>query len=204
MGKAYQRKDGFYRKAKEEGYRSRASYKLIEIDKRARLFRKGQRVLDLGCYPGGWLQVASDLAGASGKVVGIDLKEVEPLNREGVIIHKGDISTSENQSMVLSSLGGKADLLLSDMSAPLTGVSFRDACRSAELAELVFELSAPLLKCGGAVVAKVFPSAEADQVFEKYRSSFGSLKRLKLKSTRGSSSELYFLGQKFKGFENLE
>jgi len=186
MGKAYQRKDGFYRKAKEEGYRSRASYKLIEIDKRARLFRKGQRVLDLGCYPGGWLQVASDLAGASGKVVGID------------------ISTSENQSMVLSSLGGKADLLLSDMSAPLTGVSFRDACRSAELAELVFELSAPLLKCGGAVVAKVFPSAEADQVFEKYRSSFGSLKRLKLKSTRGSSSELYFLGQKFKGFENLE
>ncbi len=202
MGKAYQRKDGFYRKAKEEGYRSRASYKLLELDQRARLLKKGQRVVDLGCFPGGWLQVASDLTGPSGKVVGIDLKDVEPLNKEGVFIHKGDISSIENQTQVLSSLGGKADLLLSDMSAPLTGVSFRDACRSAELAELVLELSGSLLKNGGAVVAKVFPSAEADQVFQNYRGSFSSFKRFKLKSTRGSSSELYFVGQGFKGLQN--
>ncbi len=198
MSKQYTRKDALYLKAKAEGYRSRASYKLLELNKRERLFRKGMKVVDLGCFPGGWLQVAANLVSPKGRVVGIDLKEVEPLGLENVDILLGDASNRENIEKILSLLGGRSQLLLSDMSPALTGTKFGDAAKSAETARIAFELADDLLKANGSLVAKVFPGEEANELFKEFKGCYKSLRRVKLKSTRTSSNEYYIVAKNFK------
>src|SRR5690349_19022392 len=126
----YDRKDALHQRAKREGYRSRAAYKLLELQKRTRLLRRGQCVVDLGAWPGGWLQVAAEIVGNSGRVVGIDLATIEPLAAPQVTILHGDVTDPDSVALVVETLGRKADVILSDLAPKLTGIGPRDAAQS--------------------------------------------------------------------------
>ena len=207
----YQRKDHLYLKAKSEGYRSRAAYKLQELDQKYHLIKPGMKVVDLGCAPGGWLQVAAAKVGRLGMVIGIDRLVVKSFRlgeikgREGEInspiILTGDITDVEIQQQVIKEAGSKVDLILSDMSPDLTGVYFQDAARSAELVEIAFTIANILLKPKGNIVTKIFPGTESDQLFLEMKKNYKKLSRVALKSTRKTSKEFYFVGEGFVGEE---
>jgi len=128
----YERKDTFYKKAKREGYRARSAYKLIELNREFRLFRPGMRVVDLGAWPGGWVQVAAALVGQTGKVVGIDLVALEPFSFSQVTLLQGDATDPVQQEKMLVALGGSADIVLSDLAPKLSGIKEVDEARSME------------------------------------------------------------------------
>ena len=204
----YNRKDHFYQQAKAEGYRSRAAYKLMELDSKYKLLKSGQRVVDLGCAPGGWVQVVAPCLGENGIVIGIDRLETKAFTQQDfragksiaqVTILTGDITDSAIQQQVIDQAGGKVDLVLSDMSPDLTGVYFQDAARSAELVEIAFDVASRLLVPGGNIVTKIFPGSEADELFNQVRKFYNKVSRVSLKSTRKTSKEFYFVGQGFKG-----
>jgi 23S rRNA (uridine2552-2'-O)-methyltransferase len=201
---SYNRKDHLYQRAKQEGYRSRAAYKLLELDEKYKLFRPGAKVLDLGSFPGGWLQVACERVGSKGVVVGIDLKDVDPIAcHQGCspTILLGDATTPEMQAQIRELLG-KANVVLSDMSAHLTGIALKDAAQSAELVETAFTVATALLKPGGSFVVKAFPSQDLEEVVKRHRQGFGKVGRTVLKSTRVTSNELYLIGTDFRGTEH--
>src|SRR5688500_18784136 len=134
MARPYQRKDSFHQRAKREGYRSRAAYKLQEIQRRTQVLRRGLRVIDLGCWPGGWLQVAAQEVGATGRVVGVDLAAIEPpLEFANVIALAGDLRQPAVRKAVLEAAAGPADVVLSDAAPKLTGVRATDRAREEEL-----------------------------------------------------------------------
>lgn len=200
----YNRKDRLYQQAKEEGYRSRASYKLIELNKRFRFLRPGQRVLDLGCFPGGWLQVAAEAVGASGKVVGIDLKDVSPITpRElhlppgqkppAITIVKDDVGDADSQARLIAHAPDGFDSILCDMSPNLSGIVARDSALTAELVGIAFKLALRALKPKGTFVAKAFPSEDIETVIKKFRSRFAKFQRTQLDSSRSSSNEFYIV-----------
>ncbi len=188
---AYDRKDGWYRKAKREGYRSRAAYKLIELDKKLGLFRKGMRVVDLGCAPGGWLQVAAARVGRRGCVVGVDRLPTQPLAAEQVKMLLGDVTQSGTCEQLAGLLGGAADLVLSDMAPNTSGVGFQDHIRSIELVRMAGEMAVALVAGGGAMLAKVFDGPDLDALLGELKDSFGPPRRIRLKSTRKGSRETY-------------
>lgn len=189
----YKRKDGYYRMAKAEGYRSRAAYKLIELDHKHRLLRKGMRVLDLGCAPGGWLQVASNKVGPKGRVVGIDRLQVAELNLTNTIVLTGDISAEDSRSRLLEALGGPADLVLSDMAPDTSGVGFADHVRSVELVAMGGQIALELLHPGGAYLAKVFEGPDLNDLVAGLKRHFGKIKRVKPEASRKGSKELYLV-----------
>jgi 23S rRNA (uridine2552-2'-O)-methyltransferase len=195
----YQRKDGFYRKAKAEGYRSRAAYKLLELDGKCRLFQRGMRVADLGCSPGGWLQVAADAVGRRGRVAGIDRLATEPLARAQIVILQGDITGDGEVDRLRAALGAPADLVLSDMAPDTTGVGFADHAHSAELVRTAAAVARKLLRPGGALVAKVFEGPDVKTLVDELRSGFNKVRRVHLASTRKGSRELYLVATGFKG-----
>ena len=165
-GSGYHRKDHFYQRAKREGYRSRAAYKLEDLQKQHRLLAPGQRVVDLGCWPGGFLQVASKIVGPRGVVVGVDLAAVEPpLQHANLMAVRGDLERSGLCELVIESLGGDlADVVLCDAAPKLTGV--RDVDRPAEerLLEAVEGLIPRLLRPGGDLLLKILDGPAAVQV----------------------------------------
>ncbi|MFN8390521.1 MAG: RlmE family RNA methyltransferase [Bdellovibrionota bacterium] len=198
----YNRKDHFYQQAKSEGYRSRAAYKLIELDKKFRFLKPGATVLDLGSFPGGWLQVAAERVGAEGTVIGIDLNELEPISVKQKIVKApvvflGDINDPALREQICAASGGEVNVVLSDMSPKLTGVRFGDAARSAELVETALHVARDLLTDGGTFVAKIFPGPEADSLAKVIRATFGRFSRENLDSSRKSSTEYYFVAQEF-------
>ena len=203
MSGQYNRKDHLYKQAKEQGYRSRAAYKLMELDKKHRLLRQGMRVLDLGCYPGGWLQIALEKVGPKGIVIGVDLREVEPVKEKGAaaVLIKGDILAEKTQHEIMEHSGGKVNLLLSDLSPSLTGIRFRDAVKSAELVECALNLAAVLLLPGGSLVTKIFPGPECEELAIRFRKAFRQFARPSLDSSRKTSSEMYFVGRDYVGLE---
>jgi 23S rRNA (uridine2552-2'-O)-methyltransferase len=191
----YQRKDSYYYKAKQAGYRSRAAYKLIELQERFKLIKKGMQVIDLGCAPGGWLQVAAKYVGSSGCLVGVDRLEVPALDFKQVKILKGDVSDAATIDELLASLNRPADLLLSDMAPDTSGVGFADHARSLELVEIAGDLAKQLLKPVGGLVAKAFDGPDLNELIMRIKDSFEEVKRLKLKSTRKGSRELYLIAR---------
>ena len=194
MSSPYNRKDALYKKAKAEGYRSRAAYKLIEIEEKHHIFSRAKTAVDLGCFPGGWLQVASRYLPKTGLIVGIDLVDCQPLNHlENVTVLKGDIYEDEIRDKIYQ-LTGRVDLVLSDMSPKISGIRFRDAAESANLVESAFEFANQHLKTGGNIVTKIFPGAESDELFRRYCNCYKKLKRVTLKASRNSSKEFYFVG----------
>jgi len=201
----YNRKDRLYNQAKEEGYRSRAAYKLLELDDKFHFFKKSAKVIDLGCAPGSWLQVVATKVGKNGVVIGIDRLPVVPFaNNHSVdacqpVVLQGDILDPQTQAKIIEVSGGKVDVVLSDMSPDLSGVYFRDASNSAELVQMAFNMACNVLKVGGAIVTKIFPGQEADEIFKSMQPYYTKLTRETLKSTRTTSKEIYFVGTGFKG-----
>ena len=210
MAANYKRKDFYYQQAKASGYRSRAAYKLLELDKRYRIFRKGARVLDLGSYPGGWIQVARAKAGEKGRVVGIDLRALSAFPKpEGsdklapVQVVVGDIYQQGSREQLKEALGGRCHVLLTDMSPQLSGIKFRDVARSVALVEAGLQLAEEVLLPGGTFVAKLFPGSDSDEFVNNSRKLFKSIRRVNLESTRRSSNEFYMVatGYKFEAGE---
>lgn len=194
----YQPKDAFYRKAKKEGYRSRAAYKLLELNRRFRLIRPGDRVVDLGAAPGGWLQVASQLAGKKGRVVGADIQRIEPLKEQNIRLFQGDITSADSISKLKELLGLSADCVLSDLSPRLSGIRDADINRSLELARMALKVACELLRPGGNFLVKTFMGEELNVFSLQLNERFRSVQRTKPEATRRGSSEIYFCAQGFK------
>jgi 23S rRNA (uridine2552-2'-O)-methyltransferase len=195
----YQRKDSFYRRAKTAGYRSRAAFKLQQLAKTTRLFRPGDRVVDLGAWPGGWLQVASEAVGPAGRVVGVDLRKVEPLAQSNIVIIVGDIGSSTIQDQVILACDGPADVVLSDLAPKLTGVRDRDDAQSELLADCVLQFAKRVLRTGGKIVIKLFMSAALPRYIAELRSLFAHVRTSRPEATRKGSAEIYVVATGFRG-----
>jgi 23S rRNA (uridine2552-2'-O)-methyltransferase len=186
--------DAYVRRAREAGYRSRAAYKLLEIDARDGLLKPGRRVLDLGAAPGGWSQVASNKVKPGGKVVAVDLLEVEPI--PGVTIFKGDFREADLQG----ALGGKADVVLSDMMPNVTGVPLVDQARATELTLAAIELCQKSLRPDGAFLVKMFHGSAFDEVLSTLRAVFQTVEVRKPAASRSESRENYLLARGLKDY----
>jgi 23S rRNA (uridine2552-2'-O)-methyltransferase len=188
--------DRYVRQARAEGYRSRAAYKLLEIDRKDRLLGPGMRVLDLGAAPGGWSQVAARKVGPAGRVVAIDLLEVTPIS--GVEVFRGDVRAPQARAALREALGGTADLVLSDLSPNLSGIPGVDQARGAELAELALELAGEILKPSGALLVKVFQGEAFAEVLSRMKRAFKAVSVRKPGASRGESRETYLLARGLK------
>jgi 23S rRNA (uridine2552-2'-O)-methyltransferase len=195
----YQRKDAFYTRAKAVGYRSRAAFKLLQLAQHARLFRRGDHVLDLGAWPGGWLQVAADLVGPTGKVVGIDLQPIEPLPQEHVTTQVGDIGDELTQQRIVEACEGRVDVVMSDLAPKLSGVRARDEAQTEVLAACVLALGEEVLKPGGKLVMKLFTGAAATRLVRELRARFDDVRTTRPEATRKGSSEIYAIAAGFRG-----
>ncbi len=197
---SYERKDHFHRRAQREGFRSRAAYKLEEIQTKHRLLRRGQRVIDLGCWPGGWLQVAASVVGPPGRVVGVDVAVVEPpIENKNVIALCGDLTDPDLATRLIEALGGRADVLLSDAAPKLTGVRVTDRVREEAVLEAVEGLLPALLRVGGALLLKVLEGPEAQVVERRIRGAFERARPLRPAATRRGSAERYLLARGYRG-----
>ena len=181
--------DAHVKKAREQGYRSRAAFKLLEIDTKDRLIKRGFRVLDLGAAPGGWLQVATRKVGPRGRVVGVDLLPIKPI--PGATIFQGDFRELD----LAGALGGKADVVLSDMLPNVTGVPSVDQARAAELTLAGIVLCKKLLKPDGAFLVKVFHGEAFDEVLKALKAVFQTVATRKPAASRGESRENYLLAR---------
>lgn len=193
------KKDYFYRKAKQQGYRSRASYKLLEIQKKFKVLKKGYNVVDLGAAPGGWLQVTSEIVGEKGKVIGIDLKPILPFkNSKNIITITGNAESPLVQKKAIELMGDKADVVLSDMAPDVTGNWTLDHSRQISLATLAFEIAKKILKEDGSFIVKVFMGEESTAFYETLKKEFKTVKHFRPKATRQQSAEEYFVCMGFK------
>lgn len=195
--KSYQRKDHYYHKAKQEGFRSRAAYKLMELNEKFRLLRPGMHVVDLGCAPGSWLQVISQEVGPSGFVVGLDTEEFSLPSLRNATFIRGDVREEMTVQRLFAELGRKVDLIVSDMSPHLSGIKFQDQYRSYELAEQAFKLSQKILRENGQLVFKIFPGEELEPFKNRLRQNFPQIKTYVPESTRKSSTEMYLIARGF-------
>ncbi len=195
--------DFYVKQSVEQGYRSRSAYKLMEIDDRDRLLKPGNALVDLGCAPGGWCQVALERMKGQGRIVGIDLLEMVGLN--GVDFLQGDFTEQATLNQLVERLhGNKADLVLSDMSPNITGVIISDQARIYYLAELALEFSANWLKPDGIFLVKVFQGAGFEDYMKQMRHVFKSVMVRKPKASRDSSREVYLLGRGLKLDDSIE
>lgn len=195
----YIRKDHFYNKAKAEGYRSRAAYKLKELAARYKLFKPTARVLDLGCAPGGFIQVAVEMTGPDARIVGVDILAVTGFNPPAkVAILKGDGREPAVQQTLAAALGGAADVVLSDMAPNTTGDTFTDHVRSIELCDTAFEIARTQLAPGGHFLVKCFDGEEVRAYMDRLKAAFDSVTLTKPEATRKGSYELYIVAKNFR------
>lgn len=192
--------DPYVAEARRLGYRSRAAFKLIELDDRFRLLLPGRRVVDLGCAPGGWTQVAVERVGAAtgrGIVVGVDLAESAPM--AGAAILRADVYDPATVIAIRAELGGLADLVLSDMAPSTTGHAATDHLRIVALAEAAFAVAGQILKPGGVFVAKVFQGGAEGALFAQLKRGFAELRHAKPPASRAKSAETYVVAKGFRG-----
>ncbi|MCY3565226.1 MAG: 23S rRNA (uridine(2552)-2'-O)-methyltransferase RlmE [Gammaproteobacteria bacterium] len=190
--------DPHVKRSREQGYRSRASAKLLEIQRRDRLIRPGMTVVDLGAAPGGWSQVAREAVGAGGKVIAVDLLPMAPI--AGVEFVQGDFSEGEVLDRVLERLGGAAaDLVISDMAPNMSGMKEVDQPRAMDLAELALDLAQRILAPRGSLLVKVFQGAGCERFRAALKSGFAVVKTRKPDASRARSSEMYLLASGFHG-----
>lgn len=188
-----QQNDLYVQRAQAEGYRSRSAYKLSEIDDKHGLIKRGARVVDLGCAPGGWLQVATQ---RGARVVGMDLLLVEPV--ADAVILQGDFMTEAGYRALNEALGGRADVLLSDIAANATGQKLVDRLKMAAIGEAVLAACPELLKPGGATLIKLVRGVE-QELSQQAKTMFAQTRLVRPDATRKESSEIYLLGTGFKG-----
>lgn len=184
-----QRNDPYTRRARQEGYRGRAAYKLIELDTKDRLLRPGMRVVDLGAAPGSWSQYAAGRVGRDGRVVASDILPMEPI--AGVEFVQGDFREEAVLEAVRAALGGGADLVMSDMAPNMSGMDAIDQPASMALTELAHELAVETLKPGGALLTKMFQGEGSDDLLRRLRGDFTSVKIRKPGASRDRSREVY-------------
>lgn len=190
--------DVWVKKSREDGYRSRASYKLIELDNKDRLFRPGQTVVDLGAAPGGWSQVAVERVGDNGTVVASDILEMNPI--AGVAFVQGDFTEQSVLDELLDLLGDRrADVVISDMAPNMSGMAAVDIPNAMGLVELALDMAQQVLKPGGVFVAKVFQGEGFDALLAEMRKSFDTVVSRKPDSSRARSREIYQVCKGFKG-----
>jgi 23S rRNA (uridine2552-2'-O)-methyltransferase len=193
-------KDPYVRKARSEGYRSRAAYKLIEVNTRDRLFFPGAKVVDLGAAPGGWSQVAAQKSAPGGIVIAVDLLEIAPMS--GVTILRGDCREQVIHAQVVEALGGlKADVVLSDLSPNLSGIASADQARAAELVRTALDFCRAQLQPGGALLVKVFQGGEFAGLLKEMKGMFREVRTLKPAASREASRETYLLARGLKGIQ---
>jgi 23S rRNA (uridine2552-2'-O)-methyltransferase len=185
------RRDLYRRLAREQGYKSRAAFKLIEANERYQFIKEGGKVVDFGSAPGGWLQVVSALVGPGGLVVGVDLQAVK-LKEKNVVFLKSDVNDPNLPSQVTKALGGKADALLSDLSPEVSGVWELDQTTQVDLTLRALELSSALLKPSGGAFFKLFEGERAQEVRDEFRRRFSVVRVIKPAASRNASSELYY------------
>ena len=189
--------DPYVAEAHRLGYRSRAAFKLEQLDTRFHLLSRGLRVVDLGCAPGGGSQVAAARVGPSGKVVGVDLSATDSL--AGATLIEGDFRDAATVAAIRAALGGPANIVLSDMAAPATGHAATDHLRIVGLAEDAFALAATLLKPGGAFVAKVFEGGAEGDLLAALKKAFAEIRHAKPAASRAESAETYVVAKGFRG-----
>ncbi|RMH21541.1 MAG: RlmE family RNA methyltransferase [Gammaproteobacteria bacterium] len=193
--------DPFVRQARKAGYRSRAAYKLIEMDQRYRIFRKGQVVIDLGGAPGGWSQVATEKVGKTGQVIAIDLLPMQPM--EGVSIRQGDIADPSIHDWIERELKKPCGVVISDMAPNITGIRDRDQANAVRLWQMALQFALQYLGKDGAFIIKVFQGDGFEPFLNQLREAFKSVTVHKPKASRTASREVYFMAKNPKFRPNM-
>ena len=201
----YDRKDHFHQRAKREGFRSRAVYKLAELQRAHRVLAPGQRVVDLGCWPGGWLQEASRAVGARGRVVGVDLAAIDPpLENANTFSFVGDIEDPNICEQLREYLGGPCDVLLSDAAPKLSGVREADRAAEERILDAVEAIIPLMLRADGNILVKLLECPEAQAFQRRMVACFANVKAVRAEATRKGSSERYLLCRGFRPTETKE
>jgi len=191
------KREHFYKEAKKHGYRARSAYKLKQIQKKFNIISKNDIVIDLGAAPGGWSQVAKEIIGESGKIIGVDISPIKPIN--GVVFIQGDITDKNTLEVVNKQLyNKKADVIISDMSPDITGNYSIDHANSMWLCENAFNFSKIILKNGGNFICKIFEGEDTVKFINSVKNDFNMVKRFSPNASRKSSSELYLIAKALK------
>jgi len=200
----HERKREYYHlRAKEEGYASRAAFKLIQLDERFHLFEGARKVLDLGAAPGGWLQVTSEAIGGEALILGVDLQEISDLGLPGVETLVGDVTSEDTIQEIREFVQGKVDVILSDMAPDVSGNWDLDQYRQIHLARIVLVVADELLRKDGWLVVKTFQGSEHDKYVEEVREIFEQVKIVKPKASRKKSAEIYLVAHRLKSSRQL-
>jgi len=191
------KKEHFYKEAKKTGYRARSAFKLLQIQLRFKVIPKNGIVVDLGAAPGGWSQVAKEIVGEQGIVIGVDLSSIQPL--ENVQFIQGDITQTETVERIKNLMNNRrADSVLSDMSPDISGCYSVDQARSAWLCEYALHVANQILKPDGHFICKIFEGEDTKKFIEKVKYRFSVVKTFSPEASRKSSSEIYIIGKSFK------
>lgn len=188
------KKDYYYRKAKKERYRSRAAFKLKQLNEKFRIVKKGGTVLDLGAAPGGWMQVLREIVADEGLVVGVDIDDIRPFKFENIKAIKGDF-TKDEVAGEIKKIIDSADAVVSDASPDISGVWDVDHFRSVELSRSALSIARDILKPGGNFLVKVFQGGETEDFFREVKGTFSYTKRTKPRASRDQSSEIYIVAK---------
>lgn len=193
--------DPYVQQAKADGYRSRAAYKLLEIDQKFKILKSGQKVIDLGACPGGWTQIAvqrvKSQTNEKAKVIGVDLTEMQDI--PGATVFQGDFTAEETQARLIELLDGKANVILSDMAAPACGMTDVDHIRIMLLIEEAFNFAENVLAPGGSFVAKVLRGGTETELLKRLKTAFQKVTHFKPPASRQDSAEMYVIGIGFRG-----
>jgi 23S rRNA (uridine2552-2'-O)-methyltransferase len=192
------KRDYYYKKAKEEKYRSRAAYKLFEAVEKYHFIKHGDVVIDLGAAPGGWIQAARKIVGGKGFVLGVDLKPIEPFSQSNVRTIIGDITEQETVEQILQVLPRKADAVISDASPNISGIWEIDHARQIDLAEHALKIALKTLRFPGNFYVKVFQGDLLDDFVKRMKTHFEVVRIVKPKASRAKSSEIFILGMRLK------
>jgi 23S rRNA (uridine2552-2'-O)-methyltransferase len=191
------KREEYYKMAKKQDLRSRASFKLLQINRKFKIIHKGDSVVDLGAAPGGWSQVALEAVGEAGLVVGVDLNKIRPLAEENFWVVKGDFTQEDTIQEIERTLQGKAQVILSDASPQLTGIKDLDQLRSIDLARNVLKICNKILKNNGKLIMKVFQGEGFPGVLKDVKKCFRTVKTTKPPSSRKGSVEMYIIARGF-------
>jgi 23S rRNA (uridine2552-2'-O)-methyltransferase len=189
--------DPYVAEAQKRGLRSRAAFKLIELDEKYKLLRKGQRVLDLGAAPGGWSQIAAERVGPKGRVLAVDILPMDAL--EGVQIMQQDFMADEAPERIRAALDGPADLVLSDMAAPTIGHTRTDHLRIMAMAEAAYQFASEVLAPGGVFISKLFQGGATKDLLDLLKRDFEHVRHVKPPASRADSAEIYVVATGFRG-----
>lgn len=195
------KRDQYRRLAKEQGYRSRAAFKLMEINRSYHIIHRGMYVVDLGCAPGGWLQVARKFVGGPGKVLGVDTHPIKPLSNVHAI--EGDVNDPSLAEKILAIMGGKVDLVLSDVAPNIIGVWQFDHARQIDMAQNAVSIADRILAKNGYAVFKAFEGGMLNELRDGLKTKFNNVRLYKPKASKKASSEIYLVCLGYKGSEQI-